>query len=79
MCGADSSTGDRVNVGYYMDQRKNSLEVQSVCESCKAFAPPFAVRLSRDLEAEGRRDMAEDYRELGETLLQETGQDRSGD
>ncbi len=62
-----------------MERRKNSLDVGSVCESCKAFAPPFAVRLNRDLEAEGRLDMAEDYREPGKTLLKEIGQDRSGD
>ena len=78
-CGADSSTDDRVSVGYYMEQRKNGIEVGSVCESCKAFAPPFALRLSRDLEAEGMLDEAEEYRRLAETLLKETGQDRSGD
>ena len=78
-CGADSSTEERVSVGYYMEQRKNGLEVGSVCESCKAFAPPFALRLSRDLEAEGMLDEAEEYRRLAETLQKETGQDRSGD
>ena len=31
-CGADSSTDDRVSVGYYMEQRKKGLEVGSVCE-----------------------------------------------
>ena len=78
-CGADSSTEDRVSVGYYMEQRKNGFDVGSVCESCKAFAPPFALRLSRDLEAEGMLDEAEEYRRLAETLRKETGQDRSGD
>ncbi len=38
---------------HYMEQRKNGLEVGSVCESCKGFAPPFALRLGRDLEAGG--------------------------
>ena len=78
-CGAETSAVDRVSVGYYMEQRKDGLEVGSVCESCKAFAPPFALRLSRDLEAEGVLDEAEEYRRLAETLLKETGQDRSGD
>ena len=78
-CGTDSSTDYRVSVGYYMEQRKNGLEVGSVCESCKAFAPPFALRLSRDLEAEGMLDEAEEYRRFAETLQKETGQDRSGD
>ena len=61
-----------------MEQRKDGFGVGSVCESCKAFAPPLAVRLSRDLEAEGRLDMAEDYREPGETLLKETGHSLPG-
>ena len=78
-CGADSSTENRVSVGYYMTQRKTGLEVGSVCEPCKAFAPPFALRLSRDLEAEGMPDEAEEYQRLAETLLKETVQDRSGD
>lgn len=72
-CGADSSAGERVSVGYYMEQRKNGFDVGAVCESCKAFAPPFALRLSRDLEAEGMLDEAEEYRRLAGTLRQETG------
>ena len=78
-CGAASSPNERVSVGYYMEQRKNAFDVGTVCESCKAFAPPFALRLSRDLEAEGLLDEAEEYRRLAETLQMETGQDRSGD
>ena len=73
-CDAASSTGERVSVGYYMEQRKNGHEVGSVCESCKAFAPPFALRLSRDLEAGGMLDEAEEYRRLAGTLRRETGQ-----
>ena len=67
-----------MSVGYCMGQRKNGLEVGRVCESCKAFAPPFALRLSRDLEAEGTLDEAEEFRRLAETLLKETGPDQSG-
>ena len=78
-CGAATSTEERVSVGYYLKQRKNGFDVGTVCEWCKAFAPPFALRLSRDLEAEGRLDKAEEYRRLYETLRKETGQERSGD
>ena len=78
LCGADSSTEERVGVGYYLKQRKNGIDVGTICEACKAFAPPFALRRSRDLKAEGRLDKAEEYRRLYETLLKETGQDRSG-
>ena len=67
-CGADGSTEERVSVGYYMERRKNGLEVGSVCASCKAFAPPLALRLSRDLEAEGTLDEAEECRRLAGTL-----------
>ena len=77
-CGADGSTEERVSVGYYMEQRKNGLEVGSVCEPCKGFAPPFALRLSRDLEAEGMPDEGEEYRRLAETLARETGQNPPG-
>ncbi|MDE2838297.1 MAG: hypothetical protein OXL97_12465 [Chloroflexota bacterium] len=78
-CGADSSAEERVRVGYYIDQRKNGLDVGTVCEACKGFAPPFAMRLSRDLEGEGMLDEAEEYRRLAGMLQTETGQDRSGD
>ncbi len=78
-CGAESSPNERVSVGYYLEQRKNGFDVGTVSESCKAFAPPFALRISCDLEAEGRLDEAEEYRRLYETLRKETGQDRSGD
>ena len=78
-CGVDTSTEERVSVCYYLKRRKNGFDVGTVCESCKTFAPPFALRLSHDLEAEGRTDEAEEYRKLADTLLKEIGQDRSGD
>ncbi|MYD94231.1 MAG: hypothetical protein F4Y02_11190 [Chloroflexi bacterium] len=77
-CGAESSTEERVSVCYYLEQRKNGIDVGSVCESCKAFASPFALRLSRDLEAEGLLDEADEYRRLAGTLWKEIGYDRSG-
>ena len=78
-CGADTSAEERVSVGYYLEQRKNGIDVGPVCEACKTFAPPFALRLSRDLEADGMLGEAEDYQRLAETLRKETGQDRIGD
>ena len=78
-CGADTSAEERRSVSGYLEDRLNGIGLGSVCESCKAFAPPFALRLSRDLEAEGVPDEGEEYRRLAETLLKETGQDRSGD
>ena len=78
-CGADSSIEERVSVGFYMKQRKNGFDVGTGCEPCKAFAPPFALRLSRDLEAGGKLAEAEEYRRLAETLRKETVQDRIGD
>ena len=78
-CGAGASTEERVGVCYYMKRRINGLEVGTVCQECKAFAPPFALRLSRDLEAEGMLDEAEEYRRLARTLRREAGQDPSGD
>ena len=78
-CGADTSTEERVSVCYYLKRRKNGLEVGTVCEQCKVFAPKFAMKRAEDLEAEGKSDKAEEYRRLAETLRKETGQDRSAD
>ena len=63
LCGDASSADGRISVDCYMGRRKDGLEVGTVCEGCKAFVPPFARRLSRDLEADGR---------LADTLLRET-------
>ena len=76
-CGAATSAVPRVSVAYYLEQRKKGIDVGTVCEWCKAFAPPFALRLSRDLEDEGMLDDAEEYRRLADTLREETGHDRS--
>ena len=74
-CGEDTSANDRMSEGYYMEGRKDGLEVGTVCERCKAMAVPFAMSLTRDLEAEGLLDEAEEYRRLADTLLRETGLD----
>ena len=73
LCGGDTSANDRISVGYYRERRKDGLEVGTVCERCKAMAVPFALSLTRDLEAEGLLDEAEEYRRLADTLLRETG------
>ena len=68
-----TSADDRIGVDYYLKRRKDDLEVGTVCEGCKAQTVPFAVNRSRDLEAEGLVDEAEEYRRLADTLLRETG------
>ena len=49
------------------------LSVGTLCEGCKAQAVPFAANLTRDLEADGLVDEAEEHRQLADTLLRETG------
>ena len=73
LCGVDASADDRRGVGGYLESRLYGLWVGTICEGCKALAVPFAVNLTRDLEAEGRLDEAEEYRQLADTLLRETG------
>ena len=73
LCGVDASADDRRGVDGYLEDRLNGVWVGAVCEGCKALAVPFAVNLTRDLEAEGRLDEAEEYRKLADTLLRETG------
>ena len=62
-----------MSVDYYLERRKDGLEVGTVCEACKALAVPFAMSLTRDLEAEGWLDEADEHRQLADTLLRETG------
>ena len=69
LCGADYRRG----VGGYLESRLYGLRVGTICEGCKALAIPFAANLTRDLEAEGLLDEAEEYRQLADTLLRETG------
>ena len=73
LCGDAGSSDGRIGLDYYMGQRKDGLGVGTVCEDCKAFVPPFARGRSRDLEADGRVDEAEEYRRLADMLLGETG------
>ena len=68
-CGADASDDEGMGVDYYLEQRKDGLGVGTVCEACKVIAVPFAVKLARDLEAEGMPDEAEEYRWVASTLV----------
>ena len=72
-CGEDASVHGRMSVDYYVERRKDGLDVGTVCERCKALAVPFALSVGRDLEAEGRLDEADEYRGLADILLRETG------
>ena len=69
LCGADYRRG----VGGYLESRLYGLRVGTICEGCKALAIPFAANLTCDLEAEGLVDQADEYRQLADTLLRETG------
>ena len=71
-CGAGVSVHDLISVDYYLEQRKDGLQVGTVCEGCRALVAPFAVKRSRDLKAVGRVDEAEEYRRLADRLARET-------
>ena len=73
LCGADTSAAYRRAVGGYLESRLYGLSVGTLCEGCKAQAVPFAANLTRDLEAEGLVEEADEYRQLANTLLRETG------
>ena len=73
LCGADTSADYRRGVGGYLEDRLYGSSVGTVCEGCKALAAPFAVKRIRGMEAEGLLDEAEEYRQIADTLLRETG------
>ena len=81
-CGADASGNERIGLEYYLEQRRDGFGVGNVCQECKALAVTLAGEIiegvAHDLEAEGRTDMAEDYRQLAKTLARETGQNAPG-
>ena len=76
-CGADASDDELMGVDYYLEMRKDGFGVGTVCEGCKVPAPRFAMKLAHDLEAQDLVEDAEDYRQLAQTLLQETGRNGS--
>ncbi len=73
LCGVDVSADDRRGVDGYLEGRLYGVSVSAVCEGCKALAIPFAVNLIRDLKAESLLDEAEEFHQLADTLLRETG------
>ena len=81
-CGADAPDVELMGVDYYLEQRKDGFGVGNVCQRCKVLAMPLAVEVIEaeieKHEAEGRFDVAEDYRELAQTLAKETGQTSPG-
>ncbi len=76
LCGAETSAHERIGVDYYLDHRKEGIPVGTVCEGCKPLAVPFAVKLSRGLEADGRMDEAKVYRRLAYRVARETTSER---
>ena len=72
LCEADTSHDTRRSAMCYLEDRLHGAWVGVVCERCKVVAIPFAVKMARDLEAEGLLDEVEEYRQLAETLLRET-------
>ena len=72
LCGVDTSDEERRGVDGYLEDRLYGLWVGTICEGCKALAIPLAANLTRDLEAEGLVDEADEYRQLADTLLRET-------
>ena len=79
LCGAETSADDRRGVNGYLEDRLDGNWIGTVCEGCKAQTVPFAVNLTRDLEAESRQDEADEHRKLADTLLRETGLAPSSD
>ncbi len=81
-CGADASDSEGMGVDYYLEQRRDGFRVGTVCEECKVLAVLLAEEIIEaaieEHEAEGRFDVAEDYRELAQTLARETGQNPPG-
>ena len=73
LCGVDVSADDRRGVDGYLEDRLYGVSVGAVCEGCKALAIPFAVNLIRDLKSEGLLDEAEEFHQLADILLRETG------
>lgn len=68
LCGEDSSSIERMSVGYYLEERLCGRPVGAVCERCKTLAMPLAEdiieEMAQDLEDEGRLGDAEDCRGL---------------
>ena len=53
LCGEDTFANDRTNVGCY-ERMVLRWGLWIVCERCKALTVPFALNVSRGLEADGQ-------------------------
>ena len=82
LCRKDSSSIERMSVGYYLEERLCGHPVGTVCQDCKTLAMPLAEAIIEDmaqaLEYEGRLGDAEDCRELLNRLARESGLGRTG-
>ena len=82
LCGVETLNEERRSVGFYLEDRVHAPSVGNVCQECKVLAAPLAGEVIKaaieEHEAKGRFDVAEDYRELAETLARETGQNPQG-
>lgn len=76
LCREDSSSIERMSVGYYLEERLCGRPIGAVCERCKALVMSLAddiiEEMAEVLEEEGRFGDAEDCRELFNTLAGET-------
>ena len=82
LCGVETPDEERRSVGFYLEDRVHGPSVGNVCQECKALAAALAGEVIEaaieEHEAKGRFDVAEDYRELAQTLARETGQNPPG-
>ena len=82
LCRVETSGEERRSVKFYLEDRVHGPPVGSVCQECKTLAAPLAGEVIEaaieEHEAEGRFDVAEDYRELAQRLARETGQNPPG-
>ena len=82
LCGVDTVGEESRSVRFYLEDRVRGPSVGNVCQECKALAVPLAGEIIEvaveEHEAKGRFDVAEDYRELAQTLARETGQNPPG-
>ena len=73
LCDADTSDDTLRSAMYYLEDRLHGARVGVVCAMCKFLAIPSALKVAQDPGAEGLPGEAEEYRQLAETLMAETG------
>ena len=45
LCGTEVSVHELISVEYYLEGRKDGIQIGTVCEGCKALTVPFVVTL----------------------------------